>query len=108
MSNVLKNSHSILLYFLILKYLRVVFQYWIPFQMKGEFIARKLKEKYGESESSRKMLSAEEMSQFYKSFLDDHRLIHFQYNKEWYKRNMSNLILAARVWVEQTFKTRRK
>ncbi|XP_066942824.1 COA8 family protein Y39B6A.34, mitochondrial [Macrobrachium rosenbergii] len=77
-------------------------------KMKAEFIKMKLKEKYGDCEKDKKMLSADEMSQFYKRFLDDHRLTHKQYNNEWYKRNIDNLVLAARVWLEQTLKTRRR
>ncbi|KAG0716103.1 Apoptogenic protein 1, mitochondrial [Chionoecetes opilio] len=68
--------------------------------MRQEFIETKLKEKYGDSEG-RKTLTADEMSQFYKGFLDDHLSLHTQYNKEWYWRNGTNILLAARVWLQQ-------
>ncbi|KAK7071978.1 Apoptogenic protein 1, mitochondrial [Halocaridina rubra] len=76
-------------------------------KMKEEFIQKKLREKYGDDLNMRKTLSAEEMSQFYKRFLDDHRHIHMEYNKEWYRRNFHDLYLAAKVWLEQKLKTRR-
>ncbi|KAG0725367.1 Apoptogenic protein 1, mitochondrial [Chionoecetes opilio] len=69
-------------------------------KMRQEFIETKLKEKYGDSEG-RKTLTADEMSQFYKGFLDDHLSLHTQYNKEWYWRNGTNILLAARVWLQQ-------
>lgn len=75
-------------------------------QMKEEFIQVRLKDKYGNSSKDRKTLSADEMSEFYKKFLDDHRLVHREYNREWYKKNVNNLLLAARVWFQQ--KTNRR
>lgn len=76
-------------------------------KMKEEFIKAKLREKYEDDDLIRKTLSAEEMSQFYKGFLDESRPSHLDYNKEWYKRNVNNLILAAKVWLEQKVKTKR-
>lgn len=76
-------------------------------QMKAEFIQVRLKEKYGGDTKERKTLTADEMSEFYKRFLDDHRDIHKEYNREWYKKNLINLLLAARVWLKQRVYSRR-
>lgn len=46
-------------------------------------------------------LTADEMSEFYKSFLDENWGRHVQYNFEWYKRNFTLLYLALRVSVER-------
>lgn len=70
-------------------------------KMKAEFIQVRLREKYGKDTRERKTLSAGEMSEFYKRFLDDHKDVHKQYNREWYKKNFINLLLAARVWLKQ-------
>lgn len=51
-------------------------------QLKEEFSARKLKEKSeGGDQNEPPTLSAEEMSQFYKKFLDDNYKAHVQFNK---------------------------
>ncbi|XP_045606601.2 cytochrome c oxidase assembly factor 8 [Procambarus clarkii] len=76
-------------------------------KMKEEFIRVRLKEKYGENTEDQKTLSADEMSEFYKKFLDDHHLVHGQYNREWYKKNVNNLLIATRVWFQQRGNTRR-
>lgn len=78
-----------------------------PFlQMREEFIQTSLKEKYGDSKGQ-KRLTADEMSKFYKSFLDEHLNIHKEYNKEWYKRNVRNLLLSTRVWLQQKLSSNR-
>ncbi|KAJ3642453.1 hypothetical protein Zmor_025241 [Zophobas morio] len=46
-------------------------------------------------------LSAEEMSEFYKSFLDKNWERHLKYNFEWYRKNFALLILAFRVGLEK-------
>ncbi|KAG8238304.1 hypothetical protein J437_LFUL017790 [Ladona fulva] len=45
----------------------------------------------------KKALTSEEMSEFYKDFLDNHWEVHLTYNKEWYKRNLDLLFLTYRV-----------
>lgn len=70
-------------------------------KIREEFIQTNLQEKYGSNTKGQKRLTADEMSKFYKSFLDKHLHIHAQYNKEWYKRNVRNLLLSARVWLER-------
>ncbi|XP_044753825.1 COA8 family protein CG14806, mitochondrial [Coccinella septempunctata] len=49
----------------------------------------------------KRLLSAEEMSEFYKKFLDEHWKTHIEYNFSWYKKNFSLLFLALRVNVEK-------
>lgn len=45
-------------------------------------------------------LTADEMSEFYKKFLDDNWSIHVKYNFEWYKKNFTLLLMALRANVE--------
>ncbi|KAK8742311.1 hypothetical protein OTU49_001793 [Cherax quadricarinatus] len=70
-------------------------------KLKEEFIRVRLREKYGNDTKDRKSLSADEMSEFYKKFLDDHQEVHKEYNREWYKKNANNLLLATRVYFQQ-------
>lgn len=49
-------------------------------------------------------LTADEMSEFYKRFLDDNWKIHVNYNFEWYKRNFELLFLALRVSLENVIR----
>ncbi|XP_061699247.1 cytochrome c oxidase assembly factor 8 isoform X1 [Syngnathoides biaculeatus] len=53
----------------------------------------------------RRTLSTEEMSVFYKNFLDKNRERHARYNKEWYRRNLSVTVLMARVALHKLWKT---
>ncbi|KAJ8913819.1 hypothetical protein NQ315_003728 [Exocentrus adspersus] len=48
-----------------------------------------------------KQLTAEEMSEFYKQFLDDNWRTHVTYNMEWYRKNFSLLSLAFQVQIEK-------
>ncbi|XP_046997308.1 COA8 family protein CG14806, mitochondrial [Schistocerca americana] len=58
----------------------------------------KERDEYITANSDQKVpLTADEMSVFYKSFLDEHWKIHMRYNAEWYRRNVSLLFLAIRV-----------
>lgn len=43
--------------------------------------------------------SIEELSQFYRKFLNDNRAAHLKYNREWYKKNISLLWPAVQVAV---------
>ncbi|KAF2905452.1 hypothetical protein ILUMI_00725 [Ignelater luminosus] len=45
----------------------------------------------------RKTLTADEMSEFYKAFLDHNWKTHVKYNFEWYSRNFTLLFLALKV-----------
>ncbi|PSN37769.1 hypothetical protein C0J52_13189 [Blattella germanica] len=42
-------------------------------------------------------LTADEMSVFYKTFLDKNWNVHLKYNMEWYRRNVGLAVLALRV-----------
>lgn len=53
-------------------------------------------------------LSADEMSVFYKEFLDKNWRLHFYYNLSWYIKNWSMLFLALRVELETLTKRRNK
>lgn len=46
-------------------------------------------------------LSAEEMSVFYKAFLDKNWKTHLRYNFEWYKKNAELVLLHLRVKIFQ-------
>ncbi|KAK7490173.1 hypothetical protein BaRGS_00018518 [Batillaria attramentaria] len=72
------------------------------FKEKEEFV-NNLKEIKGV-----KTVSPEELSQFYRSFLNENRKAHLQYNKEWYKRNISLLWPALQVAVIQAFRRMRE
>ena len=74
--------------------------------MREEYIKTTIKEKYGDIQG-KKTLTYDEMSTFYKSFLDQHLNTHKQYNKEWYKRNVNNLLLSARVWLQHKMSSNR-
>lgn len=59
------------------------------------------KENYVKSYNGAKPLSADEMSEFYKKFLDNNWKSHVRYNFEWYKRNFFMLYLAFRASVQR-------
>ncbi|XP_018573173.1 apoptogenic protein 1, mitochondrial [Anoplophora glabripennis] len=49
---------------------------------------------------SENQLTAEEMSEFYKKFLDENWQTHVKYNFEWYKKNFTLLLFALQVTIE--------
>lgn len=49
--------------------------------MKDEYVFAKRKELFGNSATKNAPLPAEEMSKFYKKFLDDHWDTHMKYNR---------------------------
>ncbi|CAH2238640.1 jg5386 [Pararge aegeria aegeria] len=49
-------------------------------------------------------LTADEMSVFYKAFLDKNWRAHLNYNREWYKKNMTLLMLALQVKFRKLFR----
>ncbi|XP_067681794.1 COA8 family protein CBG23705, mitochondrial-like [Haliotis asinina] len=69
-------------------------------QKKEEYVQSKLADKRasfkGEGDPPQ-TLSADEMSIFYKRFLNDNYKNHIWYNKEWYKKNISLLWPALQV-----------
>ncbi|KAL3873067.1 hypothetical protein ACJMK2_036226 [Sinanodonta woodiana] len=68
-------------------------------QLKGEFIKQKLAEKSASRETTvtNITLTPDEMSEFYKKFLDDNYQAHKNYNWEWYKKNISLTWLTLKV-----------
>ena len=63
------------------------------------FVKKILEEKYP-NEKSKSTINAQEMSEFYKTFLDAQWKSHIDYNVEWQKRNFQILFLAYRVKLE--------
>lgn len=53
-------------------------------------------------------MTADEMSVFYKEFLDKNWRLHFYYNLSWYIKNWTMLFLALRVELESLSKRREK
>ncbi|XP_051942122.1 cytochrome c oxidase assembly factor 8 [Hippocampus zosterae] len=74
---------------------------------KDAFIVSQLKAKgltERDQQGRRRTLTSEEMSVFYKDFLDKNRQRHVNYNKEWYRRNLSITFLMARVALHNLWK----
>ena len=81
----------------------IVLLFW---QEKRAFITNKLREKYNgisKNDDQPQVLTAEEMAEFYKAFLDKNYSQHMRYNMQWYKKNFSNLRLALMTWIESKF-----
>lgn len=76
-------------------------KYLMHFQQKLEFMQ---KHRTDDSEH----LSADKMSEFYKTFLDRNWKFHFNYNWEWYKKNFDILLLALQVNLTKMFRRRPK
>lgn len=74
---------------------------FLLFQEREDFI--KLHKISGTDE-----ISADQMSVFYKSFLDKNRRIHLMYNISWYLKNFEMLTLAFAVEVEKLLSRLRK
>ncbi|KAK3907936.1 COA8 family protein [Frankliniella fusca] len=54
--------------------------------------------------SNQTSVSAEEMSEFYKSFLDKNWKTHVSYNFQWYRKNFHLLYLAVKVKISKFMK----
>ena len=50
-------------------------------QLKDQFIKKKMKEKDCETKDEDKKITPEELSEFYKKFLDENYTLHKNYNK---------------------------
>ena len=74
------------------------------FQERDAFVARVVKEKHPLETSDKRSLSADEMSEFYKAFLDKKLSEHATYNKQWQARNFKLVALSLAVAVEKAFK----
>lgn len=53
-------------------------------------------------------ISADDMSKFYKYFLDKNRKIHIMYNISWYLKNIDILLLATMVKIEALYRKLRR
>ena len=67
-------------------------------------MARVVREKHPLETSDNRSLSADDMSEFYKGFLDLKLAEHAAYNKEWQARNFKLVALSLAVAVEKAFK----
>ncbi|XP_052273885.1 COA8 family protein CBG23705, mitochondrial-like isoform X1 [Dreissena polymorpha] len=77
------------------------------FTLKEKYIQEKLAEK-GEAADDINKVTPEELSVFYKKFLDDNYPTHIQYNKDWYKKNISLLWPALKVNFYRLFARRKE
>ena len=64
------------------------------------FIQNILKTKYAD-QPDKNTLSADEMSEFYRDFMNNNWRNHLDYNKEWQKRNWKIIWLMLRVNLEK-------
>ncbi|KAL0893526.1 hypothetical protein ABMA27_013722 [Loxostege sticticalis] len=67
------------------------------FQEREEYLKKNLPE-------GKQNLTADEMSVFYKAFLDKNWKAHIAYNKEWYKKNITLLGLALQIKIRKLFR----
>lgn len=73
---------------------------------RAEYVKKVLQEKYPH-EKGKTTINANEMSVFYKTFLDAHWKSHLDYNKQWQRRNFQILFLAYRVKLQTIFSRNR-
>ena len=69
---------------------------------REEFIKDILKTKYP-NEQDKTTLSADEMSIFYRDFMNKHWKSHLDYNKEWQRRNWTIIWLMFKVKLQSVF-----
>ena len=72
---------------------------------RAKYVKKVLNEKYP-NEKGKTTINANEMSVFYKKFLDDHWNSHLDYNRQWQRRNFHILFLAFKVKLETMFNRR--
>ena len=70
---------------------------------REKFIKHILETKYPD-QMDKTTLSADEMSIFYKDFMNKQWANHLQYNIDWQKRNWTIILLMARVRLQNIFK----
>ena len=73
------------------------------FQERETYTQKIIKERYP-NDASKTSLNAEEMSEFYKDFLDRNWSAHFHYNIEWQKRNFTIVFLSVLVGIQNVTK----
>ncbi|XP_017769910.1 PREDICTED: APOPT family protein Y39B6A.34, mitochondrial [Nicrophorus vespilloides] len=67
-------------------------------KQKKDYIQKKQEEM-----NETRALTADELSEFYKEFLDSNWNMHVNYNLQWYKRNFTLMFLALRASLPQGF-----
>lgn len=78
---------------------------------KEEFIHLRLKAKglgLRDEEGRKNILTAEEMAEFYKKFLNTNYKNHVNYNKEWYRRNFTITWLMGRTVLQNAWRRLRQ
>ncbi|XP_014664095.1 PREDICTED: APOPT family protein Y39B6A.34, mitochondrial-like [Priapulus caudatus] len=73
---------------------------------KKAFLAEKM-ENMSATADITEALSADEMAEFYKKYLDDNKEAHMQFNREWYRRQVALLWPALCVTIERFLWRRR-
>ncbi|KAI5729053.1 hypothetical protein M8J77_024798 [Diaphorina citri] len=80
----------------------------MPFiRWEREQYVEEMKMKIAEHKNCHKddiVVTADEMSVFYKTFLDKHWYIHMNYNMEWYKKNAKLIVLALQSKLYRIYK----
>lgn len=86
-------------------------EFWLKHNLKfskeREQYVQEMKIKLAREKSCNKddiVVTADEMSLFYKTFLDKHWYIHLNYNMEWYKKNGRLILLAIQTNVYKAYK----
>ena len=72
-------------------------------QAKERFISSVLEKKANVSTVSQP-LTADDLSEFYRSFLDENREKHLQYNIEWHKKNIRLVVPGVKAFVSRLLK----
>ncbi|XP_071795917.1 COA8 family protein CBG23705, mitochondrial-like [Asterias amurensis] len=76
-------------------------------EAKEHFVKEVLESKEGgllDEDGARRVLSADEMAEFYKEFLQENQQILKQYNRDWYRRNTALLWPAFKVALQRQFR----
>jgi apoptogenic protein 1 len=69
---------------------------------REQFIKDGQKKKALAGGDSKETLSADEMSVFYKQFLDKNWQVHVKYNAEWYRKNIGLMLQSFKIQVLKT------
>ena len=70
-------------------------------QKRSEHVQKILKLNYAKEGLQKSTISAGEMSEFYRSFLDSKWKDHIDYNLEWQRRNFTILFLAFKLKIQK-------
>jgi len=77
---------------------------FLVFQSREAFVQKILKEKYAGQQTDKASVPADEMSEFYRDFLNAKWRDHLYFNLEWQRRNARVLFLSAVVAAEAVFR----